>query len=153
MNVTKSTVSDTNTASPVQTVTGKDTSNPFMAVTLPKSEDEGSSRLRLRRTLAQGEVLKKKGIISKRKKNEKIEDIIKQTLENFFKEKEQDKHMVNNPGDSSPEMSNLSTERSESSGEDNNYEDENLNYQDAQDPYEDDSGMSFDSIALHNLDT
>lgn len=43
MNVTRSTVSDKDTASPVQTVAGKDLSNPFMAVTLPKSEDEGSS--------------------------------------------------------------------------------------------------------------
>ena len=49
---------------------------------------------------------------------------------------------------------NPSPERSQSSGEDDNYEDENhLNYQDAQDSYEDDLGMSFDSIALHNLDT
>ncbi|OIT20625.1 hypothetical protein A4A49_62772 [Nicotiana attenuata] len=149
MNAAKSTVSDNDTASPVQTVTGKDTSNPFMAVTLPKSEDEGSSRRRLPRTLTQGEALKKKGIISKKKKNEKIESIIKQTLENFFQEKEkQDKHMIKSPS------FNPSPERSQSSGEDDNHEDEdNLNYQDAQDPYEDDSGMSFDSIALHNLDT
>ncbi|KAG5591572.1 hypothetical protein H5410_042086 [Solanum commersonii] len=34
------------TASPDQTVAGKDTSNPFMAVTLPKSEGEGSSSRR-----------------------------------------------------------------------------------------------------------
>ena len=33
-------------------------------------------------------------------------------------------------------------------------EDNIAQFQDAQDPYEDDdSGMSFDSIALHNLDT
>ncbi|OIT26273.1 hypothetical protein A4A49_65624 [Nicotiana attenuata] len=146
MNAAKSTVSDNDTASPVQTVTGKDSSNPFMAVTLPKSEDEGSSRRRLPRTLTQGEALKKKGIISKKKKNEKIENIIKQTLENFFQEKEkQDKHMIKSPS------LNPSPERSQSSGD---YEDEDhLNYQDAQDPYEDDSGMSFDSIALHSLDT
>ena len=34
------------------------------------------------------------------------------------------------------------------------FEDSIAQFQDAQDPYEDDdSGMSFDSIALHNLDT
>ncbi|OIT25542.1 hypothetical protein A4A49_64687, partial [Nicotiana attenuata] len=138
INAAKSTISDNDTASPVKMVTGKDTSNPFMAVTLPKSEDESSSRRRLPRTLTQGEALKRKGIISKKKKNEKIEDIIKQTLENFFQEKEkQDKHMIKNSS------LNPSPERSQSSGEEDNYEDENhLNYQDAQDPYEDDSGMS-----------
>ncbi|OIT35662.1 hypothetical protein A4A49_59212, partial [Nicotiana attenuata] len=148
-NAAKSTISDNDTASPVQMVTGKDTSNQFMAVPLPKSEDEHSSRRRLPKTLTHGEALKGKGIISKKKKNEKIEDIIKQTLENFFQEKEkQETHMIKNPS------LNLSPERSQSTGEDDNYEDENhLNYQDAQDPYEDDLGMSFDSIALHNLDT
>ena len=49
LNAKKSTVSDDDTASPVQTVAGKDFSNPLMAVTFPKSEkDEGScSRRRL----------------------------------------------------------------------------------------------------------
>ncbi|KAG5608731.1 hypothetical protein H5410_020012 [Solanum commersonii] len=89
-NAKRSTVSDNkDTASPVQTVAGKDTSNPFMAVILPKNEDEGCSSSR---------------------------------------------------------------RRSLSSGEDD-YGD-NAYYQDAQDPNDDDdSGMSFDSIALHNLDT
>ncbi|KAH0682288.1 hypothetical protein KY289_020040 [Solanum tuberosum] len=88
-NAKRSTVSDNkDTASPVQTAAGKDTSNSFMAVTLPKSEGEGSSSRR--RSLSSGE---------------------------------------------------------EDYGE-HSY------YQDAQDPNEDDdSGMSFDSIALHNLDT
>ncbi|KAG5616794.1 hypothetical protein H5410_016618 [Solanum commersonii] len=46
-NAKRSTISDNeDTASPVQMVAGKDTSNPFMAVTLPKSEDEGSSSRR-----------------------------------------------------------------------------------------------------------
>ncbi|KAM3305847.1 hypothetical protein P3S67_012716 [Capsicum chacoense] len=40
MNAQKSTVPDVGTTSPVQTVTDKDKSNPFMAVTLSKSEDE-----------------------------------------------------------------------------------------------------------------
>ena len=43
LNVKKSTVSDGYTASPVQMVAGKDLPNLFMAVTLPKSENEGSS--------------------------------------------------------------------------------------------------------------
>ncbi|TMW84510.1 hypothetical protein EJD97_025034 [Solanum chilense] len=47
LNVKKSIVSDKDTASPVQTVAGKDFSNPLMAITLPKSEkDEGSSSRR-----------------------------------------------------------------------------------------------------------
>ncbi|KAK4373856.1 hypothetical protein RND71_004533 [Anisodus tanguticus] len=40
LNANRSTVPDKGTASPVQTVAGKDLSNPFMAVTLPKSEEE-----------------------------------------------------------------------------------------------------------------
>uniref|UniRef100_M1B9S0 Uncharacterized protein n=1 Tax=Solanum tuberosum TaxID=4113 RepID=M1B9S0_SOLTU len=54
-NAKRSTVSnDKDTASPVQMVAGKDTSNPFMAVTLLKSEDEGSSsRRRLLRSFTQ----------------------------------------------------------------------------------------------------
>ncbi|PHU26829.1 SRSF protein kinase 2 [Capsicum chinense] len=43
LNAQKSTVSNVGTASPVQTVTGKNKSNPLMAVTLPKNEDEGCS--------------------------------------------------------------------------------------------------------------
>ena len=42
LNVKKSTVSDEDTAIPVQTVAGKDLSNPCMAVILPKSENEES---------------------------------------------------------------------------------------------------------------
>ncbi|KAG5575770.1 hypothetical protein H5410_055904 [Solanum commersonii] len=54
-NAKRSTVSNNKyTVSPVQTITGKDTLNPFMAVTLPKSEDEGSSsRRRLPRSFTQ----------------------------------------------------------------------------------------------------
>ncbi|PHT99370.1 Beta-galactosidase 16 [Capsicum chinense] len=43
LNAQKSTVPDVGIASSVQTVTGKDKSNPLMAVTLPKSKDEGCS--------------------------------------------------------------------------------------------------------------
>ncbi|KAG5623915.1 hypothetical protein H5410_009133 [Solanum commersonii] len=112
MNAKRSTVSDKrDTASPVQTVTGKDTSNPFMTVILPKNKDEGcsSSRRRL------------------------VPDL------------ERDKINTSSRGD------NNNVTRSLSSGEED-YVGEN--YQDAQDLNDDDdSGMSFDSIALHNLDT
>ncbi|KAG5629026.1 hypothetical protein H5410_000743 [Solanum commersonii] len=115
---------------------GKDTSNPFMAVTLPKSEDESSSSIRrLPRSFTQ----------------------------------EQDKHVITteNPDPSEdrlvPDTKRINTSsrrdnlannrtRSLSSGEDD-YGDHSY-YQDAQDSNEDnDSRMSFDSIALHNLDT
>ncbi|KAK4371646.1 hypothetical protein RND71_007030 [Anisodus tanguticus] len=44
LNVKKPIVPGIGTTSPVQTVAGKDSSNPLMAVTLPKSEtEEGSS--------------------------------------------------------------------------------------------------------------
>ncbi|KAM3326161.1 hypothetical protein P3S67_001287 [Capsicum chacoense] len=156
LNAKKSTVPDVGIASPAQTVTGKDKSNPLMAVTLPKSEDEGcsSSKTKVNRT--------KKTLIAK-SKNKTIETIIKQTLDKFFSSQTQDKYIneqtnvqSTNPEEGHPinldrvvpvvpeQGNNLS-----SSDEDNNFQ-----FQDAQDPYEDDdSGMSFDSIALHNLDT
>ncbi|KAG5579725.1 hypothetical protein H5410_050352 [Solanum commersonii] len=178
MNAKRSTVSDNkNTASPVQTVTGKDTSNPFKAVILPKNEDEGSSsRRRLPKSFTQIETTTKKTILHKKKKNEKIESIIKKTLEKFFQQG-QDKHVIPTPnpdpdGDRLvPDIECINTEqdridtssrrdspgnnnitRSLSSGEEDYRK--HAYYQDAQDPNEDDdSGMSFDFIALHNLDT
>ncbi|KAG5585117.1 hypothetical protein H5410_045551 [Solanum commersonii] len=175
-NAKRSTVSDNkDTASPVQTVAGKDISNPFMAVILPKNEDEGcsSSRRRLPRSFTQTETTTKK--LHKKKKNDKIEKIIKKTLEKFFQSQGQDKHVIPNPipnpdpnGDRLvPDMENITTERErtsarrDSSGNNNRSlssgEDDygnNAYYQDAQGPNDDDdSGMSFDSIGLHNLDT
>jgi len=169
-NAKRSTVSDNNdTASPVQTVAGKDTSNPFMAVTLPKSEGEGSSsRRRLPRSFIQVETTTKKTMLHKKKKNDKIESIIKRTLEQFFQQG-QDKHVITPPnpdpnGDRlvpdternrpniSPRNTNNNITRSNSSGEEDYRE--HSYYQDAQNPNaDDDSGMSFDSEALHNLDT
>ncbi|KAH0708425.1 hypothetical protein KY284_009852 [Solanum tuberosum] len=169
-NAKRSTVSDNNdTASPVQTVVGKDTSNPFMAVTLPKSEGEGSSsRRRLPRSFIQVETTTKKTMLHKKKKNDKIESIIKRTLEQFFQQG-QDKHVITSPnpdpnGDrlvpdteqnrpnTSPRNTNNNITRSNSSGEEDYRE--HSYYQDAQNPNaDDDSGMSFDSEALHNLDT
>ncbi|KAH0738670.1 hypothetical protein KY290_037375 [Solanum tuberosum] len=167
-NATISTVSDKkNTASPIQTVAGKDTSNPFMAVTLPKSEGEGpSSRRRLPRSFTQVETTTKKTMLHKKKKNDKIESIIKRTLEQFFQQG-QDKHVITTPPNPDPSGDRLvpdteqdrtntssrkDTNRSNSSGEEDYRE--HLYYQDTQDPNEDDdSGMSFDSVALQNLDT
>ncbi|KAG5587548.1 hypothetical protein H5410_047982 [Solanum commersonii] len=148
MNAKRSTVSDNkDTASPVQTVAGKDTSNPFMAVILPKNEDEGSlSRRRLPRSFTQIETITKKTMLHKKKKSDKIESIIKKMLEKFFQQG-QDKHVIPTPNPD-PNGDRLIP----SSGEEDYGE--HAYYQDAQDPNEDDdSGMSFDSIALHNHDT
>ncbi|KAF3639061.1 hypothetical protein FXO38_22881 [Capsicum annuum] len=95
LNAQKSTVSDKDTTSPVQTVAGKDKSNPLMAVTLPKSEDEAPVQT--------------------------------DNADNTIPRSEQGDDEFNN----------------------------SFAYlQDAQNPNEDDdSGMSFDSIPLHNLDT
>ncbi|KAM3251109.1 hypothetical protein P3L10_005179 [Capsicum annuum] len=152
INAQKSTVPDVGTASPIQTVIGKDASNPFMAVTLPKSEDEGcsSSKIKLK---------SKKTLISKRK-TETIETIIKQTLDKFFRNQTQDKH-IDDFSDEQPDNAMLAINNTESNSARSNeedsiaqFEDSMAQFQDAQDPYEDDdSGMSFDSIALHNLDT
>ncbi|KAG5568537.1 hypothetical protein H5410_064447 [Solanum commersonii] len=148
-----------------------------MVAILPKNEDEGSSsRRRLPRSFTQIETITKKTMLHKNKKNDKIESIIKKTLEKFFQQG-LDKHVIptlnpNSDGDRLvPDTERINTERDRintSSGKDssdnNNVirspsfgeEDygEHAYYQDAQDPNEDDdSGMSFDSIALHNLDT
>ena len=146
MNANRSTVSDKDTASPVQTVAGKDSSNPLMAVTLPKSEDEGCSSLQTRRrlpkTLTQGATSTKKSILAKKKKNDNIESIVKETLERFFQTKaEQDKHVIKNP---SPELSpspRMSPVHSSEEGDMVNFQ--NSAFQDSQDPNNYDSGMSF----------
>ncbi|KAG5579173.1 hypothetical protein H5410_049800 [Solanum commersonii] len=146
-NAKRSTVSDNkDTASAVQTVAGKDTSNPFMTVILPKNKDEGSSsRRRLPRSFTQIETITKKTMLHKKKKNDKIENIIKKTLEKFFQQQDQDKHVIPTPN---PDQNG------ERLVPDTEHYGEHAYYQDAQDPNEDDdSGMSFDFIALHNLDT
>ncbi|WMV55101.1 hypothetical protein MTR67_048486, partial [Solanum verrucosum] len=92
----------------------------------------------------------------------------KKTLEQFFQQG-QDKHVITPPnpdpnGDRlvpdiernrpniSPRNTNNNITRSNSSGEEDYRE--HLYYQDAQNPNaDDDSRMSFDSEALHNLDT
>ncbi|KAM3306114.1 hypothetical protein P3S67_012984 [Capsicum chacoense] len=152
LNAQKSTVPDIGAASPVQMVIGKDKSNPLMVVTLPKSKDEGCSSSKNKLTRSSNKILKKT-LVSKRK-NETIETIIKQTLDRFFRNQTQDKHMNGQPSSldrtaTVPEINNTDKNFARSD-KDNSIAD----FQDAQDPYEDDdSGMSFDSIALHNLDT
>ncbi|KAG5627763.1 hypothetical protein H5410_012981 [Solanum commersonii] len=112
-NAKRSIISNKDIASPVQTVAGKDTSNPFMAVILPKNENEDPEGDRL------------------------------------VPDTERDRIGTSSRRDSS---GNNNVIRPLSS-EEKDYG-EHAYYQDAQDPNEDDdSGMSFDSIALHNLDT
>lgn len=151
LNAQKSTVLDIGIASPVQMITGKDKSNSLIAVTLPKIEDEDCSSSR-HRIVKSDNKTSKKTLIS-RKKSETIETIIKQTLDKFFSQQTQDKHVDEQPSTSTdrlvPEINDEDINLSRLD-EDNEF----THFQDAQDPYEDnDSGMSFDSIALHNFDT
>ncbi|KAG5609096.1 hypothetical protein H5410_020377 [Solanum commersonii] len=153
-----------------------------MTAILPKNEDEGSSlRRRLPRSFTQIETTMKKTMLHKKKKNDKIESIIKKTLKKFFQQG-QDKHVIHTLPNPDPNGDRLvpdafgdrlvpDTERDRintslrrdisdnnnvtrspsSGGEDYG---EHAYYQDAQDPNKDnDSGMSFDFIALQNLDT
>uniref|UniRef100_M1DWH9 Uncharacterized protein n=1 Tax=Solanum tuberosum TaxID=4113 RepID=M1DWH9_SOLTU len=141
-NAKRSTVSDNkDTASPVQTVASKDTSNSFMAVTLPKSEDEGSSsRRRLPRSFTQD-----KHVITTQNPDPSGDKLVPDT-ERINTER--DKTNTSSRRDtSSNNITRSLSSREEDYGE-------HSCYQNAQDPNEDDdSRMSFDSIALHNLDT
>ena len=74
LNAKKYTISDEDIASPVQTVAGKDLSNPLMAVTLPKSEkDEGSSSRR-RLPISFNQTIRQK--VKKSQKNKDLESLI-----------------------------------------------------------------------------
>ncbi|KAG5607508.1 hypothetical protein H5410_029000 [Solanum commersonii] len=137
-----STVSDDkDTASPIQMVAGKHTSNPFMAVTLPKREDESSSsRRRLPISFTQD-----KHVTTTQNPNPSRDRLVPDT-----ECIDTDRDRTNTNSRRNTSGNNIT--RSLSSGKD--YSGEHSYYQDAQDPNEhDDSGMSFDSIALHNLDT
>ncbi|KAG5590489.1 hypothetical protein H5410_041003 [Solanum commersonii] len=133
-NAKRSTVSnDKDTASPVQTVADKDTSNPFMAITLPKSEDEGSSSRQ------------DKHVITMQNPDPSGDRLV---LDTEHINTERDRTNTSSRRDT---FGNNIT-RSLSSGEEDYGE--HSYYEDAQDPnQDDDSRMSFDSIALHNLDT
>ncbi|KAK4360205.1 hypothetical protein RND71_019157 [Anisodus tanguticus] len=160
LNVKKPIVPGIGTTSPVQTVAGKDISNPLKVVTLPKSESEEEISLKTRRKLPQtltGSTSRARSRKTKKKPQQNIEQIIKDTLENIFKEqirpKMEDKH--ENPVTTAPEIPRqnrgLNTEDIDHVSETSS-ENELIQY--AQDPNEnDDSGMSFDSIAEHNLNT
>ncbi|KAK4345030.1 hypothetical protein RND71_035206 [Anisodus tanguticus] len=146
LNVKKPIVPGIGTASPVQTVAGKDKPNPLKVVTLLKIESEEEISLKTRRKLPQTLTGSTSRPRSRRKKPQAkdIEQIIKSTLESIFKEQirpiMEDKH--ENPVTTAPEISR------QNRGLNTEYIDH------AQDPNEnDDSGMSFDSIAEHNLNT
>ncbi|KAM3337603.1 hypothetical protein P3S68_031928 [Capsicum galapagoense] len=132
INAQKSTVPDVGTASPIQTVIGKDASNPFMAVTLPKSEDEGcsSSKTKLKPKTS------KKTLISRRK-SETIETIIKQTLDRFFSNQTQDKYIDElsdeQPDNAVPTINNIESNSARSNEEDSiaQFEDSIAQAQDA----------------------
>ncbi|KAG5591335.1 hypothetical protein H5410_041849, partial [Solanum commersonii] len=108
INVERAIVPAKGTASPIQMVTGKDSSNPLMVDTLPKSL-----------------------LI------EKTKEVI------------QEKIIQENP---EPDPANSDHEDIESRSDENDLSLDQFNQH--YDPNEDDdSGMSFDSVALHNLDT
>ncbi|KAG5629339.1 hypothetical protein H5410_001056 [Solanum commersonii] len=123
-------VSAKGTASPVQTVAGKDSSNPLMADTLPKVDKQ-----------------KDKGIPTKKKKK-RIEKIIKNSLCKLLKEKTKE-IIQENP---KPEPTNSDLEDTRSRSDENDLSiDQFTQYYDLNE--DNDSGISFDSEALHNLDT
>ncbi|KAJ8565901.1 hypothetical protein K7X08_008477 [Anisodus acutangulus] len=167
MNAKKSIVPDVGTTSPVQTIAGKDKSNPLTAVTLAKSEAEEVNSSKTRRNLPQtftGTTSKARSRPIKKGQTKNIEQIIKETLEKIFKEqmdaKSEDKH--ENPV-ATPPTASLTTEQNPENNQnldnidhvsETSSDNEFLESNYAQDPNENyDSGMSFDSVALHNLDT
>ncbi|KAK4376794.1 hypothetical protein RND71_003090 [Anisodus tanguticus] len=183
LNVKKPIVSGIGTTSPVQTVAGKDKSNPLKVVTLPKSESVEEISLKTRRKLPQtltGSTSRARSRKTKKKPQQNIEQIIKDTLENIFKEqirpKMEDKHenpealarILQRDTTKNKEITqdkqvtppaqlpddSLEQNQNSDNGNGEHVSDTDFhNTNDAQDPNDYDSGMSFDSIALHNLDT
>ncbi|KAK4380392.1 hypothetical protein RND71_002254 [Anisodus tanguticus] len=169
-NAEKPIVSGIDTTSPVQTVAGKDLSNPLTAVTLPKSEQEEASSSQNRRRLPQtfsGTTSKTRSKQTK-KQTKKLEQIIKETIEKLFKEKmisdsqePETKHVTSieliepvPAGNPQPILSGENEDIDHVSETSSDEEFRQSNYaQEAQDPNGYDSGMSFDSVARHNLDT
>ncbi|KAK4368215.1 hypothetical protein RND71_012007 [Anisodus tanguticus] len=156
LNAKKPIVPGKGTASTVQTVAGKDLSNPFMAVTLPKSETEEEVSSKTRRKLPQtffaGSTSRARSRHIKRGQNKSIEQIIKDTIESIFKEQIQTQTEASLiPRQNSELNQNLDNiDHVSETSSDNEFLESNY----AQDPNEhDDSGMSFDSVALHNLST
>ncbi|KAK4368531.1 hypothetical protein RND71_012323 [Anisodus tanguticus] len=145
LNAKKPIVSGIDTTSPVQTVAGKDLSNPLTAVTLPKSENEEATSSKTRRKLPQtitGSTSRARNI---NKTPEPEKDIHTVAIELT------DESLI----PPNPEIGTLQSnffqvpeDHVSDTGSEDNYEQE---AQDPNDAY--DSGMSFDSVALHNLDT
>ncbi|KAK4341423.1 hypothetical protein RND71_039924 [Anisodus tanguticus] len=149
LNVKKPIVPGIGTTSPVQTIAGKDKSNPLKVVTLLKSESEEEISLKTRRKLPQTLTGSTSRARSRRKKPQTKESIFNEQIKPIM----EDKH--ENPVTTAPEISRqnrgLNTEDIDHVSETSS---ENELIQHAQDPNEnDDSGMSFDSIAEHNLNT
>lgn len=149
MNVERSTIPDRGIASPAQTVAGKDLSNPLMADTLPKSVRilPPSFKIKDEETSDNNQETIKGGTYLRRKKKEtkRIQKIIHDTLKKFLETQTKEVILEN------PKIEQIS-KSSDSEGE-GEYYDPTID-QFAQDPNEDnDSGMSFDSVALHNLET
>ncbi|KAG5605581.1 hypothetical protein H5410_027073 [Solanum commersonii] len=148
-NVERAIVLAKGTASPVQMVVGKDSSNPLIADTLPKSV-----RILPASFNTVAETSKKtKGFLQKRKKNKRIEKIIKSSLYKLLTEKTKEviheKIIRETP---EPDPANSELEDTRSSSDENNLSIDQFTQH--YDPNEDnDSGMSLDSVALHNLDT
>ena len=114
-----------------------------MAVTLPKSKKDEVSSSRRMLPLSFNQTLRQK--IKKSPKNIDLESLITQTVEKLLKQQqEKDKHINPSP---------IQSPRQDSVSSPNNSNNISDSMQFAQDPNDDDSGMSFDSIALHNLDT
>ncbi|KAG5597148.1 hypothetical protein H5410_038380 [Solanum commersonii] len=136
-NVERAIVLAKGTASPVQTVAGKDSSNPLMVDTLPKSRQAKRQRDSFKR------------------EKKRIEKIIKSSLYKLLtkktKEVIQEKIIRENP-EPEPDPADSNREDIESRSDENNLSIDQFNQH--YDPNEDDNlGMSFDSIALHNLNT
>ncbi|KAF3653004.1 hypothetical protein FXO37_17215 [Capsicum annuum] len=172
MNIERPTVLDNDTSSPAQMVAGKDSSNLLTADTLPKSvrrilpasftttgtqttDEECSSKT-------------KKGFPLRKKKNEKIniEKIVVDSIKELLVEQlSKGKAMNPEPPEPRPRISftlreetrppRIGTKLGLSDGDSDEYDRDYNSSMDqfAQDPnVDDDSGMNFDSEALHNLD-
>ncbi|KAG5577784.1 hypothetical protein H5410_057918 [Solanum commersonii] len=150
-NVERAIVPAKGTTSPVQTVAGKDSSNPLMVDTLPKSVRILPASFD---TIAETNK-KTKGFLQKRKKNKRTEKIIKSSLYKLLTEKTKEviqEKIIRENSEPEPDPTDSDHEDIESRSDENDLSIDQFNQH--YDPNEDnDSGMSFDSIALHNLDT
>uniref|UniRef100_M1E087 Uncharacterized protein n=1 Tax=Solanum tuberosum TaxID=4113 RepID=M1E087_SOLTU len=153
-NVEEAIVPAKGTASPVQTVAGKDLSNLLMANTLPKSVRLLQASFSTTKATEQRK--RTKGFLLKRKKDKRIEQMIQNFVQKLLSKKTKEV-ISENP---KPEPETPDTEYTGSNDYRSEYNpslekswDNPSLEQTAQDPNgDDDSGMSLNSIALHNLD-